>query len=106
MRYCEREDFKEARKASKLCSKHSSKEQFAVDLEFLAQYGYENAHARLKPDAVPIRKTCPCNVYPLKPPHLYRKTGVCRGISIGRVYLQSTGSSQKTLKWLLPVNCQ
>ena len=53
VRYCEREDFKEARKASKLCSKHFNKEQFAVDLEFLAQYGYENAHARLKPDAVP-----------------------------------------------------
>ena len=27
-----------------------------------------------------IRKTCPCNVYPLEP-HFYCKTGVCRGIS-------------------------
>ena len=26
-----------------------------------------------------IRKTCPCNVYPLKP-HFYRKAGVCRDI--------------------------
>ena len=26
-----------------------------------------------------VRKTCPCNEYPLKP-HFYKLTGVCRGI--------------------------
>ena len=38
---------------SKLCSKHFSKEQFAINPETYAQYGYENAKASLKEDAVP-----------------------------------------------------
>ena len=33
-----------------------------------------------------IRKTCPCNVYNLEPQFLYTKTGLCRGISIFRIF--------------------
>ena len=33
-----------------------------------------------------IRKTCPRNVYPLQPPLLYSKTGVCKGILIFLIF--------------------
>ena len=35
-----------------------------------------------------IRKTCPCNEYPLKPHFYIVKTGVCRGISIFLILVQ------------------
>ena len=53
MRYCERADFKTPTHTSKLCSKHFSKEQFTINSEIYAQYGYKNAKASLKEDAVP-----------------------------------------------------
>ena len=43
--YCKRADFTNPTHTSKLCSKHFSKEQFAVNPETYAQYGYENAKA-------------------------------------------------------------
>ena len=37
-------------------------------------------------DCCTIRKTCPCNVYPLEPHFYIVKLGVCRGISIFLIF--------------------
>ena len=51
--YCKCADFTDATFTSKLCSNHfSNKEQFAVNSETYAQYGYENTKVSLKEDAV------------------------------------------------------
>ena len=46
----ERYDWKEGHK---LCSEHFDKSQYEVDPERMAEFGYPNAKARLKEDAVP-----------------------------------------------------